>query len=64
VALVHAMQQVWGARLLWNEKGARPEWFDQLMGTDRVRRALQAGATPADIAAAWAPALAAFRAAR
>ena len=62
VALVHAIQQVWGAKSLWEEEGARPEWFDQLMGTDRVRLALQSDATPAAVAAAWAPDLAAFRA--
>ncbi len=60
LALVQAVQQVWGVENLWHQHGARPEWFDQLLGTDRIRLALLAGATPADIAAAWAPGLAAF----
>ena len=64
IALVHALQQVWGAPALWAEPGARPAWFDRLLGTDRVRLALQAGATPADIAEAWEPDLTAFRAER
>jgi len=64
VALVHALQQLMGASTLWTEHGARPDWFDQLLGTDRVRRALQAGASPATIAADWAAGGAAFRAER
>lgn len=53
VALVQAVQQVWGADNLWQKHGARPEWFDQLLGTDRVRLALLAGAKLAEIGAMW-----------
>ena len=53
VALVQAVQQVWGAENLWQKHGARPEWFDQLLGTDRVRLALLAGAKLAEIGAMW-----------
>ena len=62
VALVRAVQQVWGAENLWQKFGARPEWFDQLLGTDRVRLALLAGETPAVIAEDWAQGLADFQA--
>jgi uncharacterized protein YbbC (DUF1343 family) len=34
-------------------KGARLEWFDKLMGTDRVRLALKRGDSWKKIAASW-----------
>jgi uncharacterized protein YbbC (DUF1343 family) len=61
VALVQAIQQVWGAEKLWQQHGARPEWFDKLMGTDRVRQALLAGAELAEIGAMWEKDVRAFR---
>jgi len=61
VALVQAIQQVWGAEKLWQQQGARPGWFDKLMGTDRVRQALQAGAELAEIGAMWEKDVRAFR---
>jgi uncharacterized protein YbbC (DUF1343 family) len=53
VALVQAVQRVWGAENLWQNHGARPAWFDQLLGTDRIRLALLAGAELAEIGAMW-----------
>ena len=61
VALVQAIQQVAGADFLWQGAGARPDWFDKLMGTDRVRRALQAGAAPHEMADSWADGVREFR---
>ena len=61
VALVRAVQQVWGAENLWQKFGARSEWFDQLMGTDRVRLALLAGAELAEIGAMWEKDVSEFR---
>ncbi len=61
VALVQAVQRVWGAENLWQKFGARPEWFDKLLGTDRVRLALQAGAKLAELVAMWEKDCAAFR---
>lgn len=60
VHLVGALQQALGADALWNAPGARPGWFDQLLGTDRVRLALQAGESAAAITAGWLPDLVAF----
>jgi uncharacterized protein YbbC (DUF1343 family) len=60
VALVQAVQQIWGAENLWQKHGARPEWFDKLMGTDRIRVALLAGAELAEIGAMWEKDVAAF----
>ena len=53
LALVQAVQRVWGAENLWQKHGARPAWFDQLLGTDRIRLALLAGAELAEIGAMW-----------
>ena len=61
VAVVQAVQQVWGAENLWEKFGARPEWFDKLLGTDRVRLALRAGMGLAEIGAMWDKDIAAFR---
>lgn len=61
VAIVHALQGEYGVARWWKDAGARPDWFDKLMGTDRVRLALQAGLTPRAIAASWRAGLAAYR---
>jgi hypothetical protein len=64
VAIVHTLQSVIGQKALWNSTGARPEWFDKLMGTDAGRRALQSGESWRDIARSWQGDLTRFRAAR
>lgn len=61
IALVQAIQQVWGAEKLWQQHGARPEWFDKLLGTARVRQALPAGVELAEIGAMWEKDVRAFR---
>ena len=61
VALVQAVQQIWGAENLWEKFGARPEWFDKLMGTARVRRAILAGAKLAEFGAMWEKDVSEFR---
>lgn len=43
LALIEAIRRQGGESLLWSAPGARPAFFDQLMGTDQVRLALQAG---------------------
>jgi uncharacterized protein YbbC (DUF1343 family) len=62
--VLEILQRLIGPRRLWRHAGARPEWFDGLMGTDRVRLALQRGATAREIAASWQPALRTYRAQR
>ena len=64
VHVLHTLAAMHGAARIWRCKGARPEWFDKLYGTDQVRRALVLGASVADVIAAWRPGLAAFRATR
>jgi uncharacterized protein YbbC (DUF1343 family) len=43
IAIIHAVQQLHGAGQLWSHAGTREDFFDKLMGTDSVRRALQSG---------------------
>jgi len=59
VQLLHILTQRYGVRRIWRHRLARPEFFDKLMGTDRVRTALLAGVPPAEIAGTWN--VAAFR---
>ncbi|MBP7829664.1 MAG: DUF1343 domain-containing protein [Kiritimatiellae bacterium] len=54
VTLLAALQALYGPEAQWNAPGARPEFFDKLMGTDTVRLALLKGAAPEKIAAGWA----------
>ncbi|HOW97018.1 MAG TPA: DUF1343 domain-containing protein [Kiritimatiellia bacterium] len=53
VTLIAILQELYGPEALWDAPGARPEFFDKLMGTDAVRRALLDGAAPEAIAAGW-----------
>ncbi len=64
VAILAVLQRLHSRRRLWNWPGTRPDWFDKLYGTDRVRLALLDGATPAAIAADWEPELRRFCATR
>jgi uncharacterized protein YbbC (DUF1343 family) len=59
VRLLAAARAVAPARVQFN-----PGQFDRLAGTDQVRLALEAGQPGASIAAAWQPAIDAFRATR
>jgi uncharacterized protein YbbC (DUF1343 family) len=60
VNLVHVCQQLLGKDRLWR-RGARPDFFDRLFGTDSVRSALLDDEDPATIAAGWQPGLRRFR---
>jgi uncharacterized protein YbbC (DUF1343 family) len=61
IFIVSALQALHGRRRLWRGAGARPEFFDKLYGGDDTRRALQDGAAPEAIAAAWRGELRAFQ---
>jgi len=54
IAIIHAVQQLHGAGQLWSHPGTREAFFDQLMGTDTVRRALIDGRTLIEITSPWA----------
>jgi len=62
--IIAALQQSVGIDRLWQAPTSRPDFFDQLYGTDQVRRALQAGHTPRHITASWEQAQAPFAKAR
>jgi uncharacterized protein YbbC (DUF1343 family) len=49
------IQRLYGREALWSAPGTRPEWFDNLLGTDRVRKALMSGQDWREISATWAP---------
>ncbi|WP_298990806.1 DUF1343 domain-containing protein [uncultured Pseudokineococcus sp.] len=63
--LVEARRLVDG--FAWREDAydpARPFWVDKLSGSSRLREMVDAGASVAEVTAAWAPELAAFEAQR
>lgn len=64
VAILHALAQVHGFDRIWQDPCVRHDWFDKLMGTDRVRRALLAGDSVATICREWEPGLTTFSMAR
>jgi len=54
MAILQIVQDIHGAHQLWSHPGTREAFFDQLMGTDTVRRALIDGRTLIEITAPWA----------
>lgn len=52
-ALLTTAQSLLGAEGLWATAGTRPEFFDQLAGTDSFRKDLLSGLSPDRIAATW-----------
>ena len=63
VAILAAARALWPAEFQWREASGRFT-VDRLAGTDRVRRSIDAGEAPGDIAAAWAADEEAFRVTR
>lgn len=63
-ALLAALGAVHGPERLWGAEGVRPGFFDQLAGSDALRRDLRDGRTPSAIAAGWRRASRAFEARR
>ncbi len=54
VGLISAIQQRHGRDALWQHEGTRENFFDQLMGTDSVRRAIQTGRSRVEMTPVWA----------
>ena len=61
VCMLYEMAQLHGTDQVWHQDVCRPDWFDRLMGTDRVRKHLLDGGKPEELAAEWANAQAAFK---
>jgi len=53
VHLLHALGEQLGREEVWNAKEVRPDFFDQLYGTNTVRQALMDGDEPEEIIAGW-----------
>jgi uncharacterized protein YbbC (DUF1343 family) len=64
LGILHVLAEVYGAARVWRHKGVRPEWFDKLYGTDRVRTHLKSGAPLNVLFAGWARDRKAFEQAR
>lgn len=62
--LIHELQNMLGRHAIWNGPGARPDFFDKLMGTDRVRLHMEKGRDPAALFERWQRESAAFLRAR
>ncbi len=54
LALLLALAELYGTARVWRHRGVRPEWFDKLYGTDRVRAHMKVGAPLAPLFDAWA----------
>lgn len=64
VVLLRALAETYGTARVWRHKGVRPAWFDQLYGTDSVRRWLLDGKPLPPLFKAWQQASRDFRRAR
>lgn len=53
LALVRALDERYGAARVWRHRGVRPEWFDKLYGTARVRAHMKVGAPLAPLFDEW-----------
>ena len=62
--LLQTLAELCGAARVWRHKGVRPEWFDKLYGTDRVRAHLKSGLPLKPLFAEWARERKAFDVAR
>ncbi len=60
LTVIYELQRIGGRDWLWQAPEARPEWFDRLFGTDRVRQQLMDEVPPDMIAAEWLPIRSAF----
>jgi uncharacterized protein YbbC (DUF1343 family) len=52
--ILQSLAELYGASRVWRHAGARPEWFDKLYGTDRVRLHVKAGLPLKPLFAEWA----------
>lgn len=60
VTILHCLQAVHGHDELWRTPGTRIRHFDLLAGTDALRKALQEGTSPREIARSWTPGIREF----
>ena len=53
LTILETLQTLYGPETLWGHPDTRPAFFDQLCGTDTVRRGLQAGIPVQELEARW-----------
>ena len=54
LAVLQTLAELYGSARVWRHKGVRPEWFDKLYGTDRVRTHMKSGLPLKPLFAEWA----------
>ena len=54
LVLLQTLAELYGAARVWRHKGVRPDWFDKLYGTDRVRTHMKSGLPLKPLFAEWA----------
>ncbi len=64
LVVLQTLAGLYGAARVWRHKDVRPEWFDKLYGTDRVRTHMKSGAPLKPLFAEWAAERKAFDVAR
>ena len=64
LVLLQTLAELYGAARVWRHKGVRPDWFDKLYGTDRVRTHMKSGTPLKPLFAEWVRERKAFNAAR
>jgi uncharacterized protein YbbC (DUF1343 family) len=64
VHFIYEIQKEAGLDFLWKSADVRPAFFDQLLGTNTVRKGLQSGDQPGQVVAEWIRPPEAFSAAR
>lgn len=61
IAILACLQSLYGRKKVWGHPDTRPKFFDQLYGTNSVRKALLAGEDAVSIGCRWEKDLRAFR---
>lgn len=64
LAALRTLTELYGPARVWRHKGVRPEWFDKLYGTDRLRQHMKSGTPLKPLFAQWAHDRKAFDVAR
>ncbi len=64
IAIIAALQELCGMEKIWGKTGTRPDFFDKLYGTDRVRLSLQLGQPAGNVIRGWQDDIRAFRSVR
>lgn len=53
VHILEVLSAIHGPDTIWKSAEIRPDWFDQLMGTSKVRRQLELGTSSSELVNSW-----------